>query len=80
MLLAFCYVSNTDPGPLNGQQTEQQNRQRHEYRPRSNQYCTIFYPILLFCLMFLIGAIKPIVEKKFNTCFIFLRDCLGEVS
>ena len=30
--------------------------------------------------MFLIDAIKPKVEKKFKTCFINLRDCLGGVS
>ena len=30
--------------------------------------------------MFLIDAIKPNVEKKSKTCFIFLRDCLGEGS
>ena len=29
--------------------------------------------------MFLIGAIKPIAEKKFKTFFYFLRDCLGRV-
>ena len=40
-----------------------------------NQHCAIFSPI--FCLMFFI---KPIVEKKFKTCFIFVRDCLGEGS
>ena len=28
--------------------------------------------------MLLIGAIKHIEEKKFKTCFIFLRDYLGE--
>ena len=27
--------------------------------------------------MFLIDAIKTIVERKFQTCVIFLRDCLG---
>ena len=27
--------------------------------------------------MFLIDAIKHNVEKKFKTCFIFLRDCLS---
>jgi hypothetical protein len=31
----------------------------------------------IFCLIFLIDAIKPKVEKKFQ---IFLRDCFGEVS
>ena len=30
--------------------------------------------------MFFIDAIKHYVEKKFKTCFIFLRDCLGEVG
>ena len=30
--------------------------------------------------MFLIDAIKHNVEKQFKTCFIFLHDCLGEVS
>ena len=29
--------------------------------------------------MILIDANKPKVEKKSKTCFIFLRDCLGEV-
>ena len=29
----------------------------------------------MFCLMFLIDAIKPNVEKKFKT--VFLRYCLG---
>ena len=28
----------------------------------------------------LIDAIKPNLEKKFENCFIFLRDWLGEVS
>ena len=28
--------------------------------------------------MFLIGAIKPIAEKKFKTCFIFFRNCLAQ--
>ena len=41
-----------------------------------NQHCTIFSSV--FCLMFLIGAIKPIVEKKFIT--FFLGNCLGEVT
>ena len=31
-------------------------------------------------IMFLIDAIKLNVEKKFKTCFIFLRYCLGEKS
>ena len=44
----------------------------------SNQHYTIFSR--LFCLNFLIEGIKPNVEKKFKTCFIFLRDCLGEGS
>ena len=30
--------------------------------------------------MFLIDTIKHTVEKKLKTCFIYLRDCLGEVS
>ena len=30
--------------------------------------------------MFLIDAIKHNVKKKLKTCFIFLRDCLGEVG
>ena len=31
--------------------------------------------------MFLIGAIKPMVEKNFKTCFIlYVRDWLGKVS
>ena len=30
--------------------------------------------------MFLIDAIKHNIEKKFETGFIFLHDCLGEVS
>ena len=34
----------------------------------------------IFCLMFLMDIIKHNLEKKFKTCFIFLRDCLGEVS
>ena len=41
-------------------------------------HCIIFS--LIFCLLFLIDAIKHSVEKKFKTCFILLRDCLGEVS
>ena len=34
----------------------------------------------LFCLMFLIDAIKPYVEKKFKACFIFTRLFRGRVS
>ena len=30
--------------------------------------------------MFLIDIIKPNAEKKYKTCFIFLRNCLGEGS
>ena len=30
--------------------------------------------------MFLNDAIKYNVERKFKTCFLFLRDCLGEVG
>ena len=33
----------------------------------------------IFSYIFLIGAIKHNVEKKFKICFI-LRDCLGVVS
>ena len=36
------------------------------------QHCTLF--------SFLIYAIKDNVEKKFKTCYIFWRDCFGEVS
>ena len=37
---------------------------------------TLYNISRIFCLMFLIDAIKPNVEKKFKT----LRDCLGEGS
>jgi hypothetical protein len=43
-----------------------------------NQRCTIFSRI--FCLMFLIDAINPKVEKKLKNPFYFILDCLGEVS
>ena len=42
-----------------------------------NQHCKIFFR--LFCLMFLVGAIKPIVEKKSKTCFIFYATVQGRV-
>ena len=40
--------------------------------------CTIFSRI--FCLMFLIGAIKPKAENKFQTYFIFTRQFREEVT